>query len=163
MIWKILPIFMVVEESSFDSTLCDFNHIIVAWASWNIFKYSSYWCSPFWICQAIVLANYKFCYEKLELDANATWVGEGLKKFFGGTCCQANSCTIKGLVRWLSCLLTRIDNFYSTNQVPTTFLTWEQTSMLRLLIWWRQIIRPPNIYKKKCIKNELNKEEVEIM
>jgi hypothetical protein len=28
----------------------------------------------------------------------------------------------------MSCLLTRIDNLYSTNQVPTILLTWEQTS-----------------------------------
>jgi hypothetical protein len=35
--------------------------------------------------------------------------------------------------------------------------------ILRLLIWRRQIIRPPNIYNKRCIKNELNEEEVEIM
>jgi hypothetical protein len=33
MIWKILPILMVAEESSFDFTLCDFNRIIIAWAS----------------------------------------------------------------------------------------------------------------------------------
>jgi len=69
MIWRILPVLMVAEKSSFDSTICDFNHIIVVWASWNILKYSSYWCSPFWIRQAIVSANYRCCYEKPKLDA----------------------------------------------------------------------------------------------
>jgi hypothetical protein len=33
----------------------------------------------------------------------------------------------------MSCLLPRIDNFYSTNQVPTIILIWEQTSNLKAI------------------------------
>ncbi len=93
----------------------------------------------------------------------ATKVGERLEEFINGTCCRANSCITKGLVRWLPCLLARIDNFYSTNQVPTTLLTWEQTSNLKAINLEKTNNKASKYIQEKCIKNELNEEEVEVM
>jgi hypothetical protein len=33
----------------------------------------------------------------------------------------------------MSCLLTKTNKFYPTNQVPTILLTWEQTSNLKVI------------------------------
>jgi hypothetical protein len=63
----------------------------------------------------------------------------------------------------ISCLFTKTNNFYSANQVPTTLLTWEQTSNLKAINLKKRNIRPPIIYKEKFIKKKLNEEEVEIM
>jgi hypothetical protein len=90
---------MVAKKSSFDFILCDFNCIELLLGHLETSLNIHIDVHLFGYAKLLFQKAINVVMKKAELDAKATWVGEGLEEFFGGTYCWAKSCTTKGLVR----------------------------------------------------------------